>query len=142
MADETLNKLLKAHGINDDTAVLLADQGFVTEEAISVLTIGDIPSLKIKQLAQRRLLEKMINKLEHVANSQDAPDISRTKDNDTTTSSSLSLDETVKQLIATASSSTATRPQHQVTMPGTDLSSLGINNVCNSIRGISTLSYI
>ena len=129
MADETLNKLLKAHGINDDTAVLLADQGFVTEEAISVLTIGDIPSLKIKKLVQRRLLEKMINKLEedsavdikekesrrdavtldsrrmdtsvlgssmgatgseHVANSQDAPDISRIKDNDTTTSSSLS----------------------------------------------------
>ena len=30
------------------------------EEAI----IGDIPSLKIKQLAQRRLLEKKINKLE------------------------------------------------------------------------------
>ena len=58
MADETLNKLLKAHGINDDTAVLLADQGFVTEQAISVLTIGDIPSLKIKKLVQRRLLEK------------------------------------------------------------------------------------
>ena len=58
MADETLNMLLKAHGINDDTAIILADQGFVTEEAISVLTIGDITSLKIKQLAQRRLLEK------------------------------------------------------------------------------------
>ena len=58
MADETLNKLLKAHGINDDTAVLLADQRF------NVLTIGDIPSLKIKKLVQRRLLEKMINQLE------------------------------------------------------------------------------
>jgi len=58
MADETLNMLLKAHGINDDTAIILADQGFVTEEAIRVLIIGDLPSLKIKQLAQRRLLEK------------------------------------------------------------------------------------
>jgi hypothetical protein len=126
MADETLNMLLKAHGINDDTAIILADQGFVTEEAISVLTIGDIPSLKIKQLAQRRLLEKMIHKLEkdsaadmkekeirrvavtleprrmdtsvlgssmgatgseHVTDSQSAPEISRTKDNYTTTSS-------------------------------------------------------
>ena len=57
MADETLNMLLKAHGINDDTAIILADQGFVTEEAIGVLIIGEIPSLKIKQLAQRRLLE-------------------------------------------------------------------------------------
>jgi hypothetical protein len=183
MADETLNMLLKAHGINDDTAIILADQGFVTEEAISVLTIGDIPSLKIKQLAQRRLLEKMIHKLEkdsaadmkekeirrdavtleprrmdtsvlgssmgatgseHVTDSQNAPEISRTKDNYTTTSSSLSLDETVKQLIATAS--TATTPQHQVTIPGTDLRSLGINNVnngCNSIRGdLNPLVYL
>jgi len=49
--------LLKAHGLNDDTAIILADQGFVTEEAIGVLIIGEIPSLKIKQLAQRRLLE-------------------------------------------------------------------------------------
>ena len=64
MADETLNMLLKPHGINDDTAIILTDQEFVTEEAISVLTIGDITSLKIKQLAQRRLLENMINKLE------------------------------------------------------------------------------
>ena len=59
MVDKALKKLLKDH----DTDIILADQGFVTEEAISVLTISDIPSIKIKQLTQRRLLEKMINKL-------------------------------------------------------------------------------
>ncbi len=60
--EEQLGKLLKENGINDNTAVLLADQGFVSVEALDVLDVEDIPTLKIKQLAQRKLLEKMISK--------------------------------------------------------------------------------
>jgi len=44
-----------------------------------------------------------------------------TKDNNTATSS-LSLDETVKQMITTASSFTATKPQYQASKPRIDLS--------------------
>ena len=77
--------------------------------------------------------------IDHVAGSKDIP---VTKDNDTATSS-LCLDETVKQLIATASSSSATKPQYQASKPGTDLSWLGINNVCNKIRrDLNTLVYL
>ena len=62
-------QLLKEHGINENTAALLADQGFLTVDSLSVLDSGDIPSLKTKQLAQRKLLERMIGKLQQTAGS-------------------------------------------------------------------------
>jgi len=50
----------KSHGINENPKQILADQVFVTEEAVSVLTISVISSLPIKQLARRRFLENII----------------------------------------------------------------------------------
>lgn len=61
--EEDFGEWLKAKGINDATKTLLADQGFIDANALGVLQISDITSLKIKQLAQRRLLERLVSEI-------------------------------------------------------------------------------
>lgn len=53
---------MKRNGMNDNIIGLLADQGFINKDSLSVLEVEDIPTLKVKQLAQRILLERMLRK--------------------------------------------------------------------------------
>ena len=55
MEKAKLAKLFNENGITETTAGLLADQGFVSMDAMQVLSIDDISALKIKQPAQRKL---------------------------------------------------------------------------------------
>ena len=54
---------MNSNGISEETRTLLANQGFVDKDSLSVLQQSDIPTLKIKPLAQRRLLERLLARL-------------------------------------------------------------------------------
>ena len=53
--EETFEDFAKNKGLNETTLGLMADHGYVDKNSLSVLTFEDVPALKIKQLAQRRL---------------------------------------------------------------------------------------
>ena len=62
--EEVFQTHMKNNGITEATLTILAEQGFVSRDSLSVMEIGDIASLKQKQLAQKRLLERLL-KHEH-----------------------------------------------------------------------------
>jgi hypothetical protein len=64
-------------GLTDPTIAILVDQGFVNKDALSVMELSDIGGLKVKQIAQKRLLERLLRRehapLEDTAASCPAP---------------------------------------------------------------------
>ena len=57
--EEVFQTRMKNNGITEATITILAEQGFVCRDSLAVMEIGDIASLKLKQLAQKRLLERL-----------------------------------------------------------------------------------
>ena len=60
---EDFQVFLKDNGINEDTGKLLELNGFGSKQALYVMDIADISTLKVKPLGQRRLLENLLEKI-------------------------------------------------------------------------------
>lgn len=114
--EQTFEDFVKSKGLNQTTIGLLADQGFDDKDALSVLQTEDIPLLKIKQLAQRRLLERLL-KSESNADTKQGDDVAlnagitkrldqakqpdaSSRQNVDPSVSGTSLDDQLKQLLA------------------------------------------
>ncbi len=63
-------QVMKDNGISEATVAILAEQGFISRDALSVMEVADIPALKLKQMAQKRLLERLVNKLKEKATTE------------------------------------------------------------------------
>ena len=59
----TYREYLQTLGVNGETHDILVANGFDSKEALSVMEMGDIMTIKIKPLGQRRLLERALKNL-------------------------------------------------------------------------------
>ena len=72
MAEEEFSEYMERHGLNEHTIRVLADNGFVGRDSLSVMEVADIVGIKVKPLGQRRLLERLL-KQKDSAESPEAP---------------------------------------------------------------------
>ena len=63
-SEEEFTNYLKSKGINEDTQALLAVNGFIDKNSLSVMEISDVNALKVKPLAQKRLLERLLKDIQ------------------------------------------------------------------------------
>ena len=60
--EEVFQTHMKNNGITEATITILAEQDFVNRDSLSVMEIGDIASLKLKQLTQKRLVVRLLKR--------------------------------------------------------------------------------